>query len=97
MRVFNIMAGLNQVPIDSGALSQHFTKRALHDGANQSPLIPLHSQSVITAHMESLKDAPLSRWKQISNLESEECQVEREWGPEMLHVCCLRTDRCQNA
>lgn len=61
LSVCNIMAGLNQVPIDSGALSQHFTRRALHDGANQRLLIPLHSLIVITAQMESLKEAPLSR------------------------------------
>lgn len=29
--------------------------------ADQSPLIVLHSLSVITAQVESLKDAPLSR------------------------------------
>ncbi len=63
LSVCNIMAGLNQVPIDSGALSQHFTRRALHDGANQRLLIPLHSLSVITAQMESSKDASLSRWE----------------------------------
>lgn len=54
--------------------------------ADQSPLIPLHSLSVITAQVERLKDAPLSR--QEINFQSGE--VERERGPCAAYFLCLQ-------